>query len=172
MTLHMFIVDSWMSPAAFRQSVNISVAFWTTSVRPPPHMTSVHTGSGVTTSNKSCCLLSRYHFNVVQIFCRTNRRLSRADATLWLCEVLVCSVVEQARKGTNNCFTQHARICFWEISKFYWGNSDSVITSLPLANSRTHKINVLDANAQWEFTLKLITLSSELCNVGPHCNVM
>lgn len=51
-------------------------------------------------------------------------------------------------------------------------NTDSVITSLPLANSRTHKINALDANAQWEFTLKLITLSSQHCNVGPHCNVM
>lgn len=51
-------------------------------------------------------------------------------------------------------------------------NTDLVVTSLPSANSRTHKINALDANAQWEFTLKLITLSSEHCDVGPHCNVM
>lgn len=51
-------------------------------------------------------------------------------------------------------------------------NTDSVITSLPSANSRMHKINALDANAQWELTLKLITLSWERCDVGPHCNVM
>lgn len=51
-------------------------------------------------------------------------------------------------------------------------NTDSEITSPPLANSRTPEINALDVNAQWEFTLKLITLSSEHCDVGPHCNVM
>ncbi len=51
-------------------------------------------------------------------------------------------------------------------------NTDSVITSLPLAKSRTSRINALDVNAWWEFTLKLITLSSERCDVSPHCNVM
>lgn len=34
------------------------------------------------------------------------------------------------------------------------------------------QINAPDANARWEFTLKLITLSWERCHAGPHCNVM
>ena len=51
-------------------------------------------------------------------------------------------------------------------------NTDSQITSLPLASSRTPGINALDGNAQWVFTLKLITLSSVHSDVGPHCNVM
>lgn len=65
-----------------------------------------------------------------------------------------------------------ARMWVSERSKHYPGNSDSLITSLPSAKPRTHKINAPDANAQWEFTFKLITLSSEHCHVDPHCNVM